>query len=223
VTPNPTPAPHVAIAIDGPAASGKSTLARLLAQRLGLIMVNSGAMYRAITWKVLRENLDPHDTAAVIALLDSLTIHCGNNGITSTITIDGIDPGDELRAEAINANVSAIAAIPEVRTKLINLQRGYLQHASVVMEGRDIGSVVFPNTPYKIYVDAAEHVRAARRVNMGEVDSIAQRDAADSQRSTAPLVVATGAAILDNSFLSIDSGVLCAMEILRQQGLPIVD
>jgi len=223
VTPNPTSAPHFAIAIDGPAASGKSTLARLLAQRLGLIMVNSGAMYRAITWKVLRENVNPHDTAAVISLLDRIAIHCGNNGITSTITIDGIDPGDELRTEAINANVSVIAAIPEVRTKLINLQRGYLQHASVVMEGRDIGSVVFPNTPYKIYVDAAEHVRAARRVKMGEVDSIANRDAADSQRTTAPLVVAEGAAILDNSFLSIDSGVDSAMAILRQQGLPIAD
>jgi cytidylate kinase len=223
VTPNPIPTPHFAIAIDGPAASGKSTLARMLAQRLGLIMVNSGAMYRAITWKVLRENLDPHDSAAVIALLERIAIHCGNDGITSTITIDGFDPGDELRTEAINANVSAIAAIPEVRTKLINLQRGYLEHASVVMEGRDIGSVVFPNTPYKIYVDAAEHVRAARRVKMGEVDSIANRDAADSQRSTAPLVVAEGAAILDNSFLSIDSGVHSAMEILRQQGLPIAD
>ena len=223
MTPNPTPAPHFAIAIDGPAASGKSTLARLLARRLGLIMVNSGAMYRAITWKVLRENVNPHDTAAVISLLDRIAIHCGNNGITSTITIDGVDPGDELRTEAINANVSVIAAIPEVRTKLINLQRGYLQHASVVMEGRDIGSVVFPNTPYKIYVDAAEHVRAARRVKMGEVDSIANRDAADSQRTTAPLVVAEGAAILDNSFLSIDSGVDSAIAILRQQGLPIAD
>ncbi len=223
MTPNPIPTPHFAIAIDGPAASGKSTLARLLAQRLGLIMVNSGAMYRAITWKVLRENVNPHDTAAVISLLDRIAIHCGNNGITSTITIDGVDPGDELRTEAINANVSVIAAIPEVRTKLINLQRGYLQHASVVMEGRDIGSVVFPNTPYKIYVDAAEHVRAARRVKMGEVDSIANRDAADSQRTTAPLVVAEGAAILDNSFLSIDSGVDSAMAILRQQGLPIAD
>ena len=141
----------------------------------------------------------------------------------STITIDGSDPGDELRASAINANVSVIAAIPEVRMKLIDLQRGDLQHASVVMEGRDIGSVVFPNTPYKIYVDAAEHVRAARRVDMGEVDSIANRDAADSKRSTAPLVVAEGAAILDNSNLSIEAGVAAAMEILRQQGLPIAD
>jgi cytidylate kinase len=215
--------PHFAIAIDGPAASGKSTLARLLAQRLGLIMVNSGAMYRAITWKVLQENVDPKDSRRVIALLESIEIHCGNDGTFSTITINGVDPGDALRAEVINANVSIIAAIPEVRHKLIDLQRAYLEHSSVVMEGRDIGSVVFPNTRYKIYVDAAEDVRAARRVDMGEADSIAQRDAADSKRVTAPLVVAQGAAILDNSYLSIEAGVTAALNILYHQGLEIAD
>ncbi|MEN9975698.1 MAG: (d)CMP kinase [Verrucomicrobiota bacterium] len=221
---NPPSHPHIAIAIDGPAASGKSTLARLLAHRLGLIMVNSGAMYRAITWKVLQETIDPQDPAAVITLLDRLSIHCGHEGMMSTITIDGVDPGeDALRAEAINTHVSAIAAIPAVRTKLIDLQRGYLQHASIVMEGRDIGSVVFPDTPYKIYVDAAEHVRAARRHKMGEVDSITERDAADSQRITAPLVVAHGATILDNSDHTIESGVTAAIEILRHQGLPITE
>lgn len=220
--PSPThPQSHFAIAIDGPAASGKSTLARLLAERLGLVMVNSGAMYRAITWKILMENINPQDTAAVIELLDRIEIHCGSDGISSTISIDGTDPGAQLRGEAINANVSAVSAIPEVRYKLIELQRAYLKHSSVVMEGRDIGSVVFPETPFKIYVDAAEHVRAKRRNVMGEVDSIAKRDAADSKRATAPLVVAEGAAILDNSEHSIESGVRAALEILKQQGLPI--
>ena len=217
------PAPHFAIAIDGPAASGKSTLARLLAQRLGLTMVNSGAMYRAITWKILQENIDPQDTPAIIKLLDKIDIKCGSDGITSTITIDGVDPGDALRAEVINANVSTISAIPEVRGKLINLQRSYLTHSSIVMEGRDIGSVVFPDTPYKIYVDAAEHVRAARRGKDGEVDSIAKRDAADSKRTTAPLIVAEGATVLDNSDHTIESGLAAALEILQQQGLEIPD
>lgn len=218
---NPDKRPHIAIAIDGPAASGKSTLSRLLAKRLGLIMVNSGAMYRAVTWKALQENIDPHDTAAVIRLLDRIDIQCGSDGIMSTIAIDGVDPGDELRSEAVNAHVSAISAIPEVRDKLIDLQRGYLAHSSVVMEGRDIGSVVFPDTPYKIYVDAAEHVRAARRGDEGLVDSIAKRDAADSQRATAPLVVPEGATILDNSEHTIESGVEAALGILKQQGLSI--
>jgi 3-phosphoshikimate 1-carboxyvinyltransferase len=219
----PTVSPHFAIAIDGPAASGKSTLARMLARRLGLIMVNSGAMYRAVTWKALSENVDPRDSAAVADLLDRISIKCGSDGIMSTITIDGIDPGGELRSEAVNANVSAISAIPAVREKLISLQRDYLQHSSVVMEGRDIGSVVFPDTPYKLYIDAAEHVRAARRGNDGEVDSIAKRDAADSNRKTAPLIVADGATILDNSEHTIESGLEAALEILKQQGLAIPD
>ena len=212
--------PRFAIAIDGPAASGKSTLARRLAERLGLVMVNSGAMYRAVTWKVLQENIAPTDTAAVIALFNRILIHCGKIGMTSTCTIDGIDPGDALRSESINSNVSAIAAIPHVRDRLVALQRGYLLHTSIVMEGRDIGSVVFPDTPFKIYVDASEAVRTARRIAAGEVDSIAQRDAADSKRSTAPLKIADGAVILDTSHHSIESGVDAALEILKQQGLP---
>ena len=215
-----TATPRFAIAIDGPAASGKSTLARKLAERLGLVMVNSGAMYRAVTWKALRENIDPSDTAAVIDLLNRIDIHCGEEGMTSTCTIDGVDPGDELRSETINSNVSAIAAIPEVRDKLVALQRGYLDHTSIVMEGRDIGSVVFPDTPYKIYVDASEEVRAARRIADGEVDSVAKRDAADSERTTAPLKIADGAVVLDTSNHTIESGVDAAIEILKQQGRP---
>ncbi|GAA5128382.1 (d)CMP kinase [Luteolibacter yonseiensis] len=220
---NPADTPRFAIAIDGPAASGKSTLARRLAQRLGLVMVNSGAMYRAVTWKALQENIDPADSAAVVAMLDRISIHCGETGMTSTITIDGVDPGDELRAEAINSNVSAISAIPEVRTLLVDLQRNYLDHTSVIMEGRDIGSVVFPDTPFKIYVDADEAVRSARRSHVGEVDSVAKRDAADSERKHAPLVVAEGAVVLDTSHHTIESGVDAAIEILKQQGLPLAE
>lgn len=218
---NPADTSRFAIAIDGPAASGKSTLARRLAQRLGLVMVNSGAMYRAVTWKALEESIDPADSAAVVAMLDRIAIHCGEIGMTSTITIDGVDPGDALRGEAINANVSAIAAIPEVRKLLVDLQRNYLDHTSIIMEGRDIGSVVFPDTPFKIYVDADEAVRSARRSHVGEVDSVAKRDAADSERKHAPLVVADGAVVLDTSHHTIESGVDAAIEILKQQGLPL--
>ena len=212
---------HFAIAIDGPAASGKSTIARELAKRLGLIMVNSGAMYRAVTWQALKSGIDPHDPQAVIGMLDKLAIDCGDDGITSTIAINGTEPGDELRSPQVNAHVSAIAAIPEVRARLVALQRDYLKRTDVVMEGRDIGSVVFPDTPYKIYVDAAEHVRAARRVYMGEVDSVAKRDAADSRRTTAPLVVAEGATVLDNSDHTVESALEATLAILKRQGLPI--
>lgn len=213
--------PHHAIAIDGPAASGKSTVARRLAEQLGLIMVNSGAMYRAITWKALGEGIDPHDADAIHELLDRIEIDCGDNGITSTISIDGHELHDELRSEDVNRNVSTISAIPAVRDLLVALQRGYLQHASVVMEGRDIGSVVFPDTPFKIYIDAAEHIRAARRGNDGEVDAIAKRDAADASRATAPLIVAPGATVLDSTELTIDEVVDATIDILRTQGFPI--
>ncbi|MBX3739801.1 MAG: (d)CMP kinase [Akkermansiaceae bacterium] len=212
---------HFAIALDGPAASGKSTLARNLAARLGLVMVNSGAMYRAVTWKALKENIPPSDRQAVVEMLGRIDITTGVKDNVSTIGIDGEDPGDALRSEEVNANVSAISAIPEVRVLLVNLQRDYLQAHSIVMEGRDIGSVVFPDTPYKIYVDAAEHVRAARRSQVGEVDSVAERDAADSKRDTSPLVIAEGATVLDTSDHTIESGVDAAIAILRNQGLPV--
>lgn len=212
---------HIAIAIDGPAASGKSTLARHLAERLGLIMVNSGAMYRAITWKALQQGVDPADEEAVAAMLEGIEIQCSSDSMFSTIAIDGVNPKDQLRSEGVNANVSTISAIPAVRERLIKLQRSYLNHTGVVMEGRDIGSVVFPDTPYKIYVTADESVRAKRRGDDGEVDSIAKRDAADSQRKTAPLIVPDGARVLDNSNHSIESGVEAALDILKEQGLEI--
>lgn len=209
---------HRAIAIDGPAASGKSTLARLLSQRLGLIMVNSGAMYRAVTWKVLQLGIDPADRAAVVEALRGMDVECGIDGLDSTVRIDGVDPGDALRSEEVNTNVSAISAVPEVRECLVSLQRDYLKRGDVVMEGRDIGSVVFPETPYKIYMDADPAVREARREEVGEVDSVAARDKADSGRATAPLRIAEGAAVLDTSGHSIESGVEAALEILARQG-----
>jgi len=215
---------YQAIAIDGPAASGKSTLARELAGRLGLVMVNSGAMYRAVTWAAISRNIDPTDSAAVLRMLDTLEITCSHDGIASTIAIDGNQPDEEsLRAENINSAVSTISAIPAVRERLVTLQREYLNHTSVVMEGRDIGSVVFPDTPFKIYVTADQSVRAKRRSAMGEVDSVATRDAADSQRKTAPLMIAKGATVLDNSHHTIESGVNATIDILRQQGWDFSD
>lgn len=215
--------PHHAIAIDGPAASGKSTVARRLAETLGLIMVNSGAMYRAVTWKILQEGIDPNDTPAVCKLLETMDIECGDDGITSTIRIDGRTLHEELRSPEVNRHVSTASAIPEVRARLIKLQRDYLGHTSIVMEGRDIGSVVFPETPFKIYIDADEKVRATRRGNDGEVDSIAKRDAADAARKTSPLVVPEGAAVLDSTELGIEEVVDAALHILKQQGLAITN
>ena len=213
--------PHIAIAIDGPAASGKSTLAQKLSERLNLTMVNSGAMYRAVTWRLINLGVDLSDPAAVSAALDAMELDCGVEGRASTIKVDGMDPGTELRSEAVNRSVSTVAAVPQVRQRLVELQRDYLEFTDVVMEGRDIGSVVFPDTPFKIYIDADAEVRAKRRVDVGEVDSVHDRDREDSSRKTAPLRIPDGAMVLDTSLHTIESGVLAAIEILREQGLDL--
>jgi cytidylate kinase len=214
---------HHAIAIDGPAASGKTTLARKLAARLGLIMVNSGEMYRAVTWELLRRGIDPADRAAVVAALATIELRCGVRGGLSKIEVGGVDPGPGLRSDEVNAQVSEVAAVPEVRARLVALQRGFIELGDVVMEGRDIGSVVFPETPFKIYIDAPEPVRSARREADGERDAVGRRDAADSGRHASPLRVADGAAVLDTTDLDPEATVEAALQLLRAQGLDLAD
>ena len=212
---------NFAIAIDGPAASGKSTVARKLAQRLGLIMINTGAMYRAIAWATIQRDVDVHDPDAVVAMLDEIDLACGVRDGGSTIMIDGVDPGEALREDAVNLLVSAVAAISEVRVLLVAKQREYLTLGSLVMEGRDIGSVVFPDTPYKLYIDASEEVRMARRSAEGLADVVSKRDAEDSKRKASPLIVAHGAVVIDSSEMSIDDVVEAALITLREQGLSL--
>lgn len=212
---------NFAIAIDGPAASGKSTVARKLAQRLGLIMINTGAMYRAIAWATIQRDVDVQNPDAVVAMLDEIDLACGVRDGGSTIMIDGVDPGEALREDAVNLLVSAVAAISEVRVLLVAKQREYLTLGSLVMEGRDIGSVVFPDTPYKLYIDASEEVRMARRSAEGLADVVSKRDAEDSKRKASPLIVAHGAVVIDSSEMSIDDVVEAALITLREQGLSL--
>ncbi len=208
-----------AIAIDGPAASGKSTVARRLAERLGLIMINTGAMYRAIAWASLKKNVDASDPEAVATMLRQIIISCGVSDGQSTILIDGIDPGRALREDQVNARVSQVAAVPEVRQLLVEKQRAFLKWDSLVMEGRDIGSVVFPDTPYKLYIDASEEVRLARRSAEGLTDVVSKRDEEDSKRENSPLIVAEGAAVIDSSEMNIDEVVEAALVELQKRGL----
>ncbi|MEN8773293.1 MAG: (d)CMP kinase [Akkermansiaceae bacterium] len=209
---------HRAVAIDGPAASGKSTVAKRLAESLGLVMVNSGAMYRAVTWQVLEEGIDPKDSAVVLESMSRMKIDCGvENGI-STISINGRLLTTEIRGAEVNDHVSKVASIPEVREKLVAMQRNYLKENDVVMEGRDIGSVVFPDTPFKLYVSASEAVRAARRAKDGEADAVARRDAEDSQRKASPLKVSDGSIVIDSSDLTIEGTVEAAREALIKLG-----
>jgi len=209
---------HDAIAIDGPAASGKSTVARELAARLGLIMVNSGEMYRAVTLEVVRRGLDPDDPKAIVSLLDHLDLSCAVEEGNSVVMLNGEHPGEALRSDRVNAAVSQVAAVPEVRELLVARQRELLEIGDLVMEGRDIGSVVFPDTPYKIYIDASEEVRRLRRAAEGLVDEVASRDRQDSSRQTSPLVIPEGAEIIDSSKMEIEEVVEAALEVLRARG-----
>jgi len=208
--------PHRIIAIDGPAASGKSTVARSLAKRLGFVYINTGAMYRAVTWLALRHGVDTSDAQAVSALLDSTPMEFGVAGGEGTIRMEGIDPTPHLNDPDVAAHVPAIAALPKVRELLVARQREYARHADLVMEGRDIGTVVFPETPFKAYIDASEEVRAKRRSDQGLRDDLAARDKKDSTRAAAPLKVAEGAQVIDSTCLTAEGVV---EEVMRRLGL----
>ena len=205
------------MAIDGPAASGKSTVAKLIADRLGYTFINTGAMYRAVTWYMLEQGIDPADTDAVLAALPSVPLSFGKDGSRSIVLCNGSPLTEELTRQEVNDHVSTIAAIPEVRSLLVNRQRDYNRQEPVVMEGRDIGTVVFPDTPFKYFVTASEEVRAARRAAEGLTDSIAERDRKDSSRATAPLAQAQDALLVDTSDMSIDQVVNFITDNIQQK------
>jgi cytidylate kinase len=210
---------HNVIAIDGPAASGKSSVARELARRLGFAYVNSGAMYRAVTWHVLQHKVDPLDPERVASLVEAASIDCSLRDNQSEIQIDQIDPVTHLREDDVNNTVSQISAVPQVRRILVEKMRRYAREHDVVMEGRDIGSVVFPDTPYKFYIDASPEVRLRRRAAEGQRDEIAARDRADSGRRSSPLVIAEDALVIDSSNLTIDGVVGEIIGRLKMSGL----
>lgn len=214
---------HIVIAIDGPAASGKSSVARMLARRIGFLYVNTGAMYRAVTWLAVSRQVPVADAGRVQQLLHFSDIECGVAENESTILIDKIDPTPHLTDEAVNANVSAVASVAEVRRVLVAKQRAYAKQHNLVMEGRDIGSAVFPQTPYKFYIDASLDVRAQRRARQGHQDSIAARDRTDSTRVASPLVIAEDAHVIDSSNLTIDGVVGEIIGRLKLKGLKFED
>ena len=212
---------HSVIAIDGPAASGKSSVARERARRLRFVYVNSGAMYRAVTWFVLDRGVNPRDPAAVAAAIDRARIECDLHDDSSRLFIDGTDPETHLRDVRVNEGVSVVSSVPRVREILVEKMRGYARASDVVMEGRDIGSVVFPDTPYKFYIDAAPEIRSQRRAAQGQADQIAARDQADSSRTASPLTIARDSHVIDSTALTIDAVVQEIIAQLRAKGLPL--
>src|SRR5438045_1033216 len=212
---------HHVIAIVGPAASGKSSVARTLAQRLQFSYVNSGAMYRAATWHVLQRGVSVHETASVAAAVERSRIVCDLIDNQLRILIDDHDPSLHLRDDDVNRAVSLVSSVPRVREILVAHMREYANKGNVVMEGSDIGSVVFPETPFKFYIDASPEVRVQRRLAEGQRDEIAVRDRADSSRAASPLVIAPDAVVIDTSALTIDGVVDQIMQRLVAKGLPV--
>jgi cytidylate kinase len=212
---------HRVVAIDGPAASGKSSVARALAKQIGFDYVNSGAMYRAVTWHVLNHGVSPGDAPAIIGLLENTRIDCTLDGHVSRISIDGIDPTPHLCDDRVNEEVSLVSSVPRLREILVEKMRGYAVDHDIVMEGRDIGSVVFPDTPYKFYIDASPDVRLRRRQAQGLRDQIAARDRADSSRRASPLIIAEDAHVIDSSNLTIEGVVGEIVGRLKMKGMEI--
>ncbi len=210
---------HRVVAIDGPAASGKSSVARALAKQIGFDYVNSGAMYRAMTWHILNHGVAPGDAAAIIRLVENTRIDCTLDRDGSHILIDGTDPSPHLCDDQVNDNVSLVSSVPRLREILVEKMRGYAIDHDIVMEGRDIGSVVFPDTPYKFYIDASPDVRLRRRQAQGLRDHIAARDRADSSRRASPLIIAEDAHVIDSSNLTIEGVVGEIIGRLKLKGL----
>ncbi|MFO7589284.1 MAG: (d)CMP kinase [Acidimicrobiia bacterium] len=211
------------IAIDGPSGAGKSTVARGVADSLGLAVLDTGAMYRAVTWAVLEQGLDPSDEDACAAVARSVVIEMDDR-----VLVDGRDVSVEIRGPAVTAAVSAVSAHPSVRTELVARQRDWAaRHDGGVVEGRDIGTVVFPDSPVKVFLTASDDERARRRqrdeagaarpADLERVrESLSVRDRLDSTRSSSPLAQADDALVLDTTTMSAEDAVAVVVTRARE-------
>lgn len=189
----------IVIAIDGTSASGKSTNAKRIARELNYIYVDTGAMFRTLAWHCLKNGIDVHDAKAVAAALKKwkAELKCVENQVR--LLVDGYYPEKEIRTAETSAAVPHVAAIPKVRDWMKAAQRNCAKFGNLVMEGRDIGSHIFPETPFKFYLDASIEERSKRRIADGVKEDLAARDQRDSQRQAAPLGIALGAMVINNS------------------------
>jgi cytidylate kinase len=202
--------PFIIVAIDGGAASGKSSTSRAISERFHLLHVDTGSFYRAVTAELLRRGISTADVTQVKTVLPTLELATRINGRNAAMEISGRVAGEEIRSPEVNAAVSHFAAIPEVRSALLAYQRGQADVArnhgfrGLVMEGRDIGSVIFPAADFRFFLHADPAERARRRAEQGQQDQIAERDRLDTQRKTAPLTCPPGAIDIDSTFLTLE-------------------
>jgi len=207
---------NIVIAIDGTSASGKSTNAKLVARALNFAYVDTGAMYRTLAWHCLQQRVDIHNAKAVAAACRRWKTRLETadaGGFRSVrLLVDGYFPEKEIRTDETSAAVPHVAAVPRVREWMKKTQRECVQFGSLVMEGRDIGTNVFPETDFKFYLDAHLEERSRRRAAEGVNENLAARDQRDSQRAVAPLMIALGAKVINNSSLTAEqtSGMILA-------------
>ncbi|MDB6030237.1 MAG: 3-phosphoshikimate 1-carboxyvinyltransferase [Verrucomicrobiales bacterium] len=214
---------NLVIAIDGTSASGKSTNAKLVAKALGFVYVDTGAMYRTLAWYCLQKRVDVHDAKAVANLCRrwKTSLECVDHPVRHVrLLVDGYYPEKEIRTEETSAAVPHVAAVPKVRDWMRDKQRECIEFGNLVMEGRDIGTNVFPETDHKFYLDACINERTKRREAEGVRENLAARDERDSQRAAAPLMIALGAMVINNSQMtSSETSGIIIKEMKKRLGL----
>ena len=219
---------RIVVAVDGTSGSGKSSTCRGVAEQLGLRYLDTGAMFRAVTWWMLEHDVDVHDPEAVAARVDEVELASGTDPRDPTISVDGTDVSAQIRTDEVTRSVSPVSTVPAVRSRLLDLQRQIIAppgrpSGGIVVEGRDIGSVVWPQAEVKVYVTADPAARAARRAreeggsDLGATEQVLrERDRIDSGRATAPLVQADGAVHLDTTSYTLDEVVSLLVGLVEQ-------
>lgn len=217
----------ISVAIDGPAGAGKSSVAKVVAKRAGYLYLDTGAMYRAFTWAVLQSRVDLTDDQALKSLIHTTDIHM-EPGETDRVFVNGTDVTSPIRSAEVTGHVSAVAALPAVREKLVDLQRQIAARGGVILDGRDIGTVVLPKAELKVFLTASVEARAARRcVQLAEKGEnvplekvkadIAARDKADSERRVSPLREADDAVHVDNSRLTAEETADLLYKLIKER------
>jgi len=220
--------PTLVIAIDGPSGSGKSTVARRVAAALHLRYLDTGAVYRALTWAVLDRAVEPDNVDGVLAVAGVAQIRVSTDPQAQAVSVDGRDVAAAIRGPEVTGAVSAVSAIPQVRERLVALQRAIIGGGGIVVEGRDIGTVVAPDSPVKIFLTASPEMRAARRsadaeISVGDRDvssvqaDLARRDTLDSTRAASPLAMAPDAVQLDSTAMDEDAVVARVLDLVAQR------
>jgi cytidylate kinase len=210
----------IIIAIDGTSASGKSTNAKLVARALGYVYVDTGSMYRTLAWYCLKSRIDVHDAKAVAAACRKWKTSLVCVDARVRLLVNGYYPEKEVRTAETSAAVAHVAAIPQVRKWMVKRQRECIRFGNLVMEGRDIGTNVFPETDFKFYLDAHLEERSRRRAADGVQENLAARDQRDSQRATAPLMIGLGAKVINNSSMTSEQTSAAILAEVRKRLVP---